>query len=52
MNIKNAKGVTLIALTITIIVLLILAGVSITSGLGLFDDHKQPFSYTCLYLFS
>ena len=41
MNIKNAKGVTLIALTITIIVLLILAGVSITSGLASIKDSKK-----------
>lgn len=34
---KNQKGITLIALVITIIVLLILAGVSITA---LTDDEK------------
>ena len=32
MNIKNDKGVTLVALTITIIVLLIIAGIAIYNG--------------------
>lgn len=32
MNIKNSKGITLIILVISIIVLLILAGVTITAG--------------------
>lgn len=41
MNIKKQNGVTLIALTITIIVLLILAGISITSGLANIKDSKN-----------
>lgn len=36
-NYKNKKGITIIALTITIIVLLILAGVSISMLVG---DNK------------
>ena len=34
MNIKNSKGITLVALVVTIVVLLILAGVSINLVLG------------------
>jgi Tfp pilus assembly protein PilE len=36
LNLKNEKGVTLIALILTIIILLILAGVSISA---VFDDN-------------
>lgn len=41
-NLKNKKGITLIALVITIIILLILAGVSIAqlTGNGLFEKAK------------
>ena len=40
---KGQKGITLVALVITIIVMLILVGVSITVALkgGLFDTAKQ-----------
>ncbi|MCL2860125.1 MAG: hypothetical protein FWF46_06155 [Oscillospiraceae bacterium] len=42
MNIRQNKGITLIALIITVIVMLILAGVSIGSiNSGLFDKTKQ-----------
>ncbi len=40
---KSQKGITLVALVITIIILLILAGISIASltGSGLFDKAKD-----------
>lgn len=40
---KSQKGITLVALVITIIILLILAGISIASltGSGLFDKAKK-----------
>lgn len=40
---KGQKGITLVALVITIIILLILAGISIASlsGSGLFDKARQ-----------
>ncbi len=40
---KGQKGITLVALVITIIILLILAGISIASlnGSGLFDKAKK-----------
>ena len=40
---KSQKGITLVALVITIIVLLILAGISIASltGSGLFEKSKE-----------
>lgn len=40
---KSQKGITLVALVITIIILLILAGISIASltGSGLFDRAKE-----------
>ena len=40
---KEQKGITLVALVITIIILLILAGISIASltGSGLFDKARQ-----------
>ena len=40
---KNIKGITLIALVITIVVLLILAGISISAltQTGLFEKTKQ-----------
>ena len=39
---KQAKGITLVALVITIILLLILAGITISqlSGSGLFENAK------------
>ena len=41
-NLKNKKGITLVALVVTIIILLILAGISIASltGNGLFEKAK------------
>ena len=43
MNIRNRRGITLVALVITIIILLILAGVAITTltQTGLFENAKQ-----------
>ena len=43
LKIKNQKAITLIALVITIIILLILAGISIASltGSGLFERAKE-----------
>ncbi len=43
LKIKGNKGITLIALVITIIILLILAGISISSltGSGLFERAKE-----------
>jgi|GEM_PF-3354448 hypothetical protein len=43
MNIGNKRGITLVALVITIIILLILAGVAITTltQTGLFENAKQ-----------
>ena len=40
---KNQKGITLVALVITIIILLILAGISVASlsGNGLFGKTQQ-----------
>ena len=40
---KQQKGITLVALVITIIILLILAGISIATlqGSGLFDKTKE-----------
>lgn len=38
MNLKNNKGITLIALTITIIVMLIIAGITIYGGSKLIQD--------------
>ena len=38
---NNQKGVTLISLVITIIVLLILAGIGITSGVQTIKSSKQ-----------
>lgn len=40
---KSQKGITLVALVITIIILLILAGISIASlnGSGLFDNARK-----------
>ena len=45
---KNNKGITLIALIITIIVMLILVGVSVTVALngGLFDTAQKAVSKT------
>lgn len=40
MKLKNNKGVTLIALTITIIVMLIIAGITIYGGSKLIQDAK------------
>ena len=40
MNIKNNKGITLAALTITIIIILIIAGIVIYNGSKLVDDAK------------
>ena len=37
---KNEKGVTLIALTVTIIVLIILASVGVTSGISTINSSK------------
>ena len=41
--IKNMKGITLVALVITIVILLILAGISIQSitNTGLFENAKE-----------
>ena len=41
-SLKNKKGITLVALVVTIIILLILAGISIASltGNGLFEKAK------------
>ena len=43
MNIKNKRGITLVALVITIIILLILAGISISAltQTGLFENAKK-----------
>ena len=43
MNIGNKRGITLVALVITIIILLILAGVSIQAitNTGLFENAKK-----------
>ena len=43
MNIRNKRGITLVALVITIIILLILAGISIQAlkQTNLFDKTKQ-----------
>ena len=40
---KNTKGITLVALVITIVILLILAGISIQSitNTGLFEKAKE-----------
>ena len=42
-KLKNMKGITLVALTITIIILLILAGITISqlSGSGVFEKAKE-----------
>lgn len=47
-NINNSKGITMVALVITIILMLILAGVSVTSALngGLFSTAERAVDQT------
>ena len=47
-NLKTQKGITLVALVITIIVMLILVGVSVSTSLdgGLFDNAREAVSGT------
>lgn len=40
MNLKENKGITLVALTVTIIIMLILAGVTLYSGKGIIVEAK------------